>query len=458
MARSRQSAEADRYLVSKGPWFHYKRRVPQSVLALTGGSPHVRKSLKTKDLAIARFKRDELEEADDRLWQALVTGQRPADARQAYDSVVATALALRFPYRQAGQVAELPIDEIVARIAAVPTYGKTRPVADAALGLLKPPEVLVSEAFEIYFDEIATDEQRSKSAQQRADWRKVKTRARNNFIKAIGDVPISSITREQALQFYHLWRRRIAPNDREIAEGALVTHAPASGNRDIGNMRVLFSAYHKHIGEMDRFNPFSGLGFDEDDERTRPPFDVAWIRDNILAPGALSDLNIEARRIFLTLVETGARASEICNLRPEQIMLDHPVPHLVISPRRDRDDPREIKTANSMRQVPLVGVSLAAMRASPEGFPRYAERGAALSAVLMKHFRAHKLLPSKAHTIYSIRHAFEDRMKEAGIDEELRRILMGHAIDRPRYGVGGSLSWRLENLTRIALPFDSDIV
>ena len=326
------------------------------------------------------------------------------------------------------------------------------------MGLLKRPDVLVSEAFEIYFNEIATDDQRGKSSQQRADWRKVKNRAMNNFIKIVGDVAISSITRDQALQFFEFWRRRIAPNDREIAEGAVVTHSPASGNRDIGNMRVLSSAYHRHIGDMDRFNPFSGLGFDEDDERTRPPFAVDWIRDTILAAGALSDLNSEARRIFLTLVETGARASEICNLRPAQIILDHAVPHLVISPRRDREDPREVKTATSARKVPLVGVSLAAMRASPGGFPRYAEKGTALSAVLMKHFRLHKLLPSPAHTIYSIRHAFEDRMKEAGIDEELRRILMGHAIDRPRYGVGGSLSWRQENLQRIALPYNRRIV
>ncbi|MFP9138729.1 DUF6538 domain-containing protein [Devosia sp. XGJD_8] len=448
----------DRHLINKGDWFHYKRRVPSNVHLVIGGDSHVRKSLKTKDLAVARLKRDELETADDRLWQALGGGRTQGDARQAYDAAVAMALALRLPYRQAEQVAELPIEDIMTRIATVPAKGTTRPVADAALGLVKRPDVLVSEAFEIYFDVIATDEQRTKSAQQRADWRKVKTRAKNNFVAIVGDVPVSSISREQALQFYDFWRKRIAPNDREIAEGALITHSPASGNRDIGNMRVLFAAYHRHIGEMDRFNPFAGLGFDEDDERTRPPFTVDWITQTILARGALSDLNAPARRIFLTLVETGARASEICNLRPSQIILNHEVPHLVISPRRERDDPREVKTATSVRKVPLVGVSLAAMRASPAGFPEYAEKGTTLSNTLMKHFRLHKLLPSAAHTIYSIRHSFEDRMKDANVDEELRRLLMGHAVERPRYGMGGSLKWREENLQRIELPFDRSIV
>lgn len=442
----------------KGRRFHYKRRIPTPVHAIVGGDTHVRKSLKTDDLAVARQKRDELELADDRLWEALSLGRPSADARAAYEAAVATALALRFAYKPAADVAVAPLPDLLGRIAAVPESGASRPIADAALGLLPAPQVLVSEAFDIYVDVIATDELRGKSPKQRADWRKVKERARNNFIKVVGDVPISEITRDQALQFYDLWRKRIAPSDREIAEGALVTHSPASGNRDVGNMRVLFSSYHRHIGEMDRFNPFSGLGFEEDDERTRPPFPVDWITGTILKPGALSTLNEPARRIFLTLVETGARPSEIANLLPRHIVLDDDIPHIVISPRREREDPRQIKTGTSVRKVPLLGVSLAAMKASPKGFPEYHDNETTLSNTLMKHFRKHKLLPTPAHTIYSIRHAFEDRMKDALVDEEVRKLLMGHALDRPRYGAGGSLELRREALARITLPFDKSIV
>jgi integrase len=209
---------------------------------------------------------------------------------------------------------------------------------------------------------------------------------------------------------------------------------------------------------MDRFNPFTGLGFSEEDENTRPSFETKWIINQILMPGALASLNGEARGILLAIVETGARASEICNLPPEAIVLDHDVPHIAIRPRREREDPRQIKTSTSIREVPLVGVSLAAFKANPLGFPRYRERGTQLSAVLMKHFRKWKLLPTPAHSIYSLRHAFEDRMKEAHIDDELRRILMGHALERPRYGSGGSLRWRQENLLRMVLPFEMEIL
>ena len=454
----RRGADPDRYLTLKGQRYHYKRRVPTSLHAMLGGDTHVRKSLKTDDLAIARVKRDELEEADDRLWEALALGKPTEGAKAAYEAAVATALALRFAYRPAADVAAEPLPELLARIAAVPESGTSRPIADATLGLLDAPKVTVTEAFDIYFDVIATDELRGKSPKQRADWRKVKERARNNFIKVVGDITLTDTTRDQALQFYDFWRKRIAPSDREIAEGALISHSPASGNRDIGNMRVLFTAYHRHIGQMDKFNPFAGLGFEEDDERTRPPFPVDWITGTILAPGALSTLNPPARRIFLTLVETGARPSEIANLLPRHIVLEHDIPHIVISPRREREDPRQIKTGTSVRKVPLLGVSLAAMQASPKGFPEYHDNETTLSNTLMKHFRKHKLLPTPMHTIYSIRHAFEDRMKDAHVDEELRKLLMGHAIDRPRYGSGGSLELRREALARITLPYDSTIV
>ena len=224
----RRGADPDRYLTLKGQRYHYKRRVPTSVHAIVGGDAHVRKSLKTGDLAIARLKRDELEEADDRLWEALALGKPSAGARAAYETAVATALALRFAYKPAVEVAVAPLQDLLGRIAAVPEAGASRPIADATLGLHPAPRVSVSDAFDVYVDVIATDELRGKSTKQRADWRKVKERARNNFIKVVGDVPLSDITRDQALQFYDFWRRRIAPSDKEIADGALVTHSPAS--------------------------------------------------------------------------------------------------------------------------------------------------------------------------------------------------------------------------------------
>ena len=43
----------------------------------------------------------------------------------------------------------------------------------------------------------------------------------------------------------------------------------------------------------------------------RAPFPVEFIRDVILAPGKLDDLNEEARAVVHVVMETGARPSEM---------------------------------------------------------------------------------------------------------------------------------------------------
>ncbi|MEL7446131.1 MAG: integrase, partial [Pseudomonadota bacterium] len=71
---------------------------------------------------------------------------------------------------------------------------------------------------------------------------------------------------------------------------------------------------------------------------------------------------------------------------------------------------------------------------------------------LMKAFRTRQLMESDEHRIYSLRHAFEKRMQEAGIDYGLRCILMGHKNTRPSYGDGGSLEYRRGELEKIVHP------
>ena len=169
-----------------------------------------------------------------------------------------------------------------------------------------------------------------------------------------------------------------------------------------------------------------------------------------MKPGMLDGLNMDARLIVYILIETGARPSEICNLAKAQIKLDDPVPHISIRPVPGR----EIKTESSKREIPLVGVSLAAMKQAPNGFPRYKDKETNLSATLTKAFRAASLFPTKQHYIYSFRHSFEKRMTEAGLDYGLRCLLMGHSTNRPAYGDGGSLEYRQNELNKIALKFD----
>lgn len=453
MVHYRSKKDPDRFLFTREGNYHYRRRVPSNVAHLDPRSPVIRQSLKTDDLAFARAKRDLLESADDALWASHLLDQ-PADAARArYQLALRRVEALGYAYRPAASLAvPSALDDVVDRLEAVVSSRLPLGSTEALLGAVEVPAVTVSQAFQIYCEEIVPDELINKSEVQKAQWKKVKQRAVNNFIALRSDKAMVDITREDAQILYRHWLKRIAPKDGKP------THSASSGNRDVGNMRVLYDAYFAHMGEMDRPNPFARLNFLVKKKRSRPPFPVEWITGTIMKPGALAGLNEEARGIVLALIETGARPSEIANLPATAIRLSHKVPHLAIEPRDDPDDPREIKTASSERMVPLVGVALEAFKRHRDGFPRYRNRENELSATLNKFFRTNALFPSAKHKIYSFRHSFEDRMKVAGMDDELRRILMGHSIDRPQYGSGGTLEWRQKELSRVALPFDPTIV
>ncbi|MFA7416200.1 MAG: hypothetical protein WC048_17150 [Rhizobium sp.] len=239
----------------------------------------------------------------------------------------------------------------------------------------------------------------SKSANQRSHWRAIKQAAVDNFIALCTDKYVNEITRDDAFKCHTFWNEKIAP-----AKGK-PTHSVNTGNRDIGNLRKILAEWHRYDGLTDVRNAFDGLSFAGKIKRSCPPFPVHWILEHILAQGKLTCLNDKARAIVLVMIETGARPSEICNLVGDGIVLDAEIPHILISPRRDSDDPREIKTESSIRAVPLVGVAVAAMRKHPHGFPRYADKGGSLSVALGKFFRENGPFPTSGHKIYSLRHS-----------------------------------------------------
>lgn len=453
MARFSSRKDPDRFLFQRDGNYYYRRRVPGNLVHSDERAPTIRTSLKTDDLALARIKRDLMEEADNILWASMVLDEPRDPARARYEVAMKRVEALGLTYRSAQSLAaNSSLEEIVTRLEMVVSQRMPQELSQSVAGGVPVPAVTVRKAFEIYCDEIVPDELVNKSVLQKAQWKKVKLRAVNNFVNIVGDKAMGDITRDDAMKLYKHWLERIAPKEGRS------THSASSGNRDIGNMRVLYEAYFTYIGEESRQNPFSRLSYASRKKRSRPPFPRDWLIESIMKPGNLATLNDEARGIVLALIETGARPSELANLTPTAIRLSHKIPHIAIEPRDDPDDPREIKTGSSERIVPLVGVALEVFKKHKYGFPRYRNREDDLSAALNKYFKENNLFPTTAHKIYSFRHSFEDRMKEAGLDDELRRILMGHAIDRPRYGSGGSLEWRRDEMNKIALPFNSLIV
>lgn len=450
----------DRFLLKRGTRWYYQRRVPKQFAAVDPRT-FAKVSLKTSSLDLARLRRDQLADADDQYWLALSVeaGQGP-DVRKAlehrYTSAIARAMAYGFAYKPAEPLSESQTTaDLMARIRkleeqAGPGGDPGRADSEALLGGTPDPaaQISVSEAFELYVSKIAFDDQYNKSEAQRRSWEKTKRTSIVYFIDQMGDLALSDITRDVALEYRDWWLSRMQPQE----DGSKAV-TPNTANRHIGNIRSLYKRYFKHIGVTDIEDPFRDFYFSGKSETKRAAFSDDWVRSRILVPGLFSGLRIELQVIIFLLIETGARLSELVNLRADDIRLNGAVPHIFIRPEQNR----ELKTDDSKREIPLVGVAEPAMRACPDGFPHYYDKSTLVSANLMKAFRQRQLLPSSDHVIYSFRHSFEDRMLEGGLDYGLRCALMGHKNNRPEYGAGGSLGYRRDELLKIAHPFDPAI-
>lgn len=249
----------------------------------------------------------------------------------------------------------------------------------------------------------------------------------------VGDKPIAEISADDMLAFRAWWLDRIREHD-------LTAN---SANKDFTHFNDVLRTVNR-MKRLRRDLPLGEMAIKERERARRPGFSEAWIRTRLLAAGALDGLNEEARGILLTMINTGARPSELANLSAARIRLDTDIPHIAIEP-----EDRILKTRNARRLIPLTGVSLDAMRACPTGFPRYRDNPS-LWATQVKYLRENGLLESPEHTVYSLRHAFETRMIAAGVDDRVRRDLFGHALNRERYGEVG-LAVLLEAVRRVAI-------
>jgi len=420
--------------VNRGGHLHLRRRVPKRFEDIEPRE-YIWISLKTNLESVARDKLDgvwgEMLEA----WEAKLHGDT-----EDYDQRMAGAKELAdvrgFRYLPSGQVARLPGKDFYARVLQTVRKDGTLDVreADALLGGVPKPEFTVTQALKEFW-KLADDRTMGKSEDQIRRWRNPRIKAIANFVNVIGDQLVAEITADDMLDFREWWMDRIR------TEGL----TPNSANKDIIHLANVL----RTVNKMKRLGlklPLSDLAIKEGDKKTRPAFSTEWITGKLLAPGALDGLNAEARAILLGMVNTGYRPSEAASLVAAQIRLDHAVPHISIE-----GIGRQLKSQYSRRKIPLLGVSLEAFRAFPEGFPRYLDGAATLSATVNKFLRANGLLETPEHSMYSLRHSVEDRMLAAGVDERVRRDILGHRLDRERYGGGASLEMARDLLLPMAI-------
>lgn len=150
--------------------------------------------------------------------------------------------------------------------------------------------------------------------------------------------------------------------------------------------------------------------------------------------------------VFILAWYTGARREEICKLLLDDVVIDHPIPHIQVR----ETSTGTVKTATSKRDIPLADEVIRlgfidyieALRAEGETlvFPELRSLGstAPFGDVFYKRVyqRIAKRIPdlTQQQSMHSTRHAFSDELKQAGVGLETRNDLMGHK--NPGEGAG----------------------
>ena len=367
-------------------------------------------------------------------WEAKLAGDS-SDAEARFEAARNLAAVRGFRYLDAATVSKLPIEDLLQRVEAV-TGAAAKPDfkdASALLGGATVPPITISRSLELFWT-LAADRTIGKSADQHRRWKNPYIKAIKNLIAIIGDKAIGQISGDDMLDFRQWWIEKLD------AEGL----TPNSANKDLTHIGSVLKTINK-LKRLGLVLPLSDLALKPGEPRVRPPFSDSWIKEKLLAPRALSGLNTEARCIVLGMINTGYRPSEGAALLPAHIRLDHKVPHISIEA-----EGRQLKSAYAKRIIPLAGVSLEAFKQCPNGFPRYRDNPG-LSDTVNKFLRENGLLETPSHSLYSLRHAFEDRMLAASVDDRIRRDLFGHSLDRERYGHGATLEHLQTIIQAIAL-------
>lgn len=439
-----------------------------------GGKKLLVRSTGTTIRAQAIRIRDQWAESDDGFWVAMRSGTGNATTRERYEAALNISKHLGISFDDPDNLGEAIENDKVGeffrndkaikqitnptggiknesqRLAAVEANLRIKTLA---IGNVDKPVENVEEAKQRWLNDIIYDDWAGKSKEQKRNHRNPIDRATAFYSRIIGeDVKFLDTTREGAL-------RLKADLDKRVREGKI---GPSTANRDIGVLRRMWNDLAEN-DQITTLNPFDRIRWSmpkgnqsTSKKKTREPFSVDWIRTKFLNTSGLSKMNPQARAILLTLIETGARPSEIMNLRPENIYLDHNIPHFHVK----AVEGREIKSSSSDRLVPLVGVALEAMRQHPEGFPRYFDKENLFSNVAMKFLRENELLESANHYVYSLRHSYVDRLRQTDAPEDLRRSIVGHfdGSVHSGYGAGFPLERKLEVMQSIELPFNPDIL
>lgn len=410
--------------------YYYQRKIPKDLLHRYDGAKHIKINLKTSDLATVARKVKALNTQYENLWDALRTDPSitPSSLTEAarlllkqngLEPLPATnneiLLDQFFKGLEDKGIAYAGGDEDTYNEASVTEFLSATEVE--ALRLLnEKPKFLLSDAIEVYLKHHEKSDDARFNATSRTNW--------NSLVSITGDKPFNDFNRADANHFI----------EKLLDSGAKTTTV----HRQTNSIKAVFS---KVIVEKEllRANPFAkivikGLG---KDASKRTSFTDAELKTLIEACKLKDD---PVRWMIALQIDLGCRLGEAAGLAIEDIKLDVPFPYVQIQPHPWRS----LRTANSERNVPLVGASLWAAQRIIEtktkdqlyAFPQYTNgescKADSASATLNKWMTTLGL----DKTTHELRHTMRDRLRNATSPPQKLTLLVDGAKALPKITTG----------------------
>jgi len=421
-----------------GRW-HYWRRVPKE-FSHVDTRVFAKQSLRTDSEEIAIKRAGVVNEATEQYWHDLLA-HGGSDAKEKYQAAVSLARTLGLSYRHAEDIATGKLSEIMKRMDMVSKDDPNKiseAKTSAILGGTDKPELTLSHALSEFW-ELTEHETRTKTDRELRRWQTPRKKAVRNFITVIGDFLLQDINRSDALDFRSWWLERIQAQN-------LTANA---ANKDIQHLSGIFRTVNDDL-RLGLVNPFEKLRLSEkNDGGNRVPFATEYVQNTLLDLEKLTNagLSLEAQMLILAASDTGCGMSELTGLDPEydEINLKNKIPHIHIKANSHRG----LKVKHRDRKIPLVGAALYAFKQCADGFPTYRGKADSASSWINRAMRVAGLFNETGHSLYSLRHSFEDRLTAVETPDKIAAALMGHSFHRPRYGHGPSLEQKHEWLSKI---------
>lgn len=427
------------YLLLRSDSWYFSRRIPKEIKRYDSRE-YIRFSLQTDSKKQAK-KLASIENAKlEQYWETL-SGSGNLHNHEQYRKIVERASLLGFTYQPLTQIVAGPFEEFEARLLFLEKHLLEEKKVEAVLGAAPEPVLFLKDLWHTFAD-LKQEVKLNKSHHQYNKWKNPRIQAVNILISLVEDKPINKLTRRDLNSVKKYWLNRIKEDN--ISSGTVNKQfiylktiiETISDNYDLD---IPIEKLFKKLLLKERYQP-------------RLPFTTDHIINVLLKPENLAGLKPEYQAMLNVLAETGIGFDEQVGILPNDIFLNADIPHVIIQP----SDNHALKTEYRKRIIPLTGFALDAFKKYPRGFSGQVKIADHASFAIGKHLKDKKLLPSKKHSAYSLRHSFQDRLTNADCPDRIQTDLMGHRFkDRVKYGEGGSLEKKHEWLKKIQLKHEA---